>query len=92
MTHREIAIVSREQEKDRNSHTLFTTTLLGVDPEPSANTTSFRTGWHPRRDREICGLIPNARLVHTEDGKVLRLDFGDVRFVGDRECTTLQVP
>lgn len=55
-----------------------------MDPEPSTNTAPFRTWWHPRRDLEIGVLVPNACLVHAEDGKILRLDFVDVRFVRDR--------
>jgi hypothetical protein len=77
-------MVSKERANEGNSLTLFVATVLGVNPEPSANTTSFRTGWHPRRDRKVRIPIPNTRVVHTEDGEVFRFDFGDVRLVCDR--------
>jgi len=63
-----------------------------MNPEPSTNTTSFRTGRHPRRDLEIGVLVPNACVVHTEDGEIFRFDLVDVGFVCDRQCASLQVP
>ena len=73
----------QRQTKDKDFRTLFATALLGVNPEPSTNTTPRRTGRHPCRDLEIGVLIPNACVVHAEDGEIFWLDLGDVGFVGD---------
>ena len=63
-----------------------------MNPEPSADTASFRTRRHSRGDLEIGLLVPNAGVVDAEDGEVFRLDFGDIGFVCDRECASFQVP
>ena len=83
---------ARSEQKIGSPHTLFTTALLGVNPEPSADTTSFRTWRHPRRDLEVGVFIPDACMVYTEDGEIFRLDLVDVRFVCDRQRASLQVP
>jgi hypothetical protein len=72
-------------------NTLFTTALLRVNPEPSTNTTSFGAGRHSSGDLKICLLVPDACMIHAEDGEIFRLNLVDVRLICDGQCTSFQV-
>ena len=71
--------------------TLLSTTILGVDPEPCAVAPSRRARRHVGRDLEIGEPGPDTGVVHAENGKVFRLDGGDVGLVGDSESTSGQI-
>jgi len=75
----------------KEKHTLLTTAVRGVNPEPGAMAPSRRTWWHVCGDLEISEPCPHTRVVHAENGKVLGLNSCDIGLVGDGESTSSQI-
>lgn len=78
--------VFSQQNQNKKKHTLFTTRVWPVDPEPRADALAVRARGHPVRDLEARMQIPHARLVHAEYDEVFRLDLRDVRLVRDAQA------
>ena len=71
--------------------TLLSSTVLRVDPEPSADAFAVRARGHASRDGELGEARPHAGLVDTEHGKVLGLRRVEVVLVSDGQSAALDV-
>ena len=75
----------------KNTLTLGRTAVLGMDPMPRTDAAVFGTSRHVLWNLEGSVDSPNALVVNTENGQILRLDAVHVGGVCNGEGTTLQV-
>lgn len=71
--------------------TLRRTAVHGMDPMPSADTSTVGTRWHVLGDREGGIDIPDTLVVDAENGQILRLNAVYVRGVCNGKGATLHV-
>lgn len=71
--------------------TLFTATILRMDPKPSTDTATLRTRRHAFRDLEVREPMEDASLIHTEHSEIFRLDLVHIALVSDGQGAAFEI-
>ena len=62
-----------------------------MNPVKRTNTSTFRAGWHLRRDGEVSESVPDASSVAAEHGQVFRLNLANIALISNGKTAALGV-